>query len=63
MISEKLQEYPTGGSFLSLRAQHSFGKLVRFLRRTRIEVTQSFDFYTNLMLIPAVAARWRTCQS
>ena len=49
----EIEEYPTGGSFLSLRAQHSFGRLVRFLRRTRIEVAQSFDFYTNLMLIPA----------
>lgn len=49
----EIEEYPTGGSFLSLRAQHSFGRLVGFLRRARIEVTQSFDFYTNLMLIPA----------
>ena len=49
----EIQEYPTGGSFLTLRAQHSFGKLVRFLRRSHIEVAQSFDFYTNLMLIPA----------
>lgn len=48
----EIAEYPTGGSFLSLRAQNSFAKLVRFLRRTRIEVAQSFDFYTNLMLIP-----------
>jgi glycosyltransferase involved in cell wall biosynthesis len=49
----EIQEYPTGGSFLTLRAQHYFGKLVRFLRRSHIEVAQSFDFYTNLMLIPA----------
>jgi glycosyltransferase involved in cell wall biosynthesis len=46
-------EYPTGGSFLTLRAVHSLTRLVGFLRRTRIEVAQSFDFYTNLMLIPA----------
>ncbi len=49
----EITEYPTGGSFLNLRAQNSFVRLVRFLRRTRIEVAQSFDFYTNLMLIPA----------
>ena len=49
----EIDEYPTGGSFLSLRAQHSFGRLVGFLRRTHVEVAQSFDFYTNLMLIPA----------
>lgn len=49
----EIGEYPAGGSFLNLRAQHSFGKLVGLLRRTRIEVAQSFDFYTNLMLMPA----------
>ena len=49
----EIDQYPTGGSFLSLRAQHSFCRLVGFLRRNRIEVAQSFDFYTNLMLIPA----------
>lgn len=49
----EIDEYPMGGSFLSLRALHSFGRLVRLLRRARIEVAQSFDFYTNLMLIPA----------
>ena len=30
-----IAEYPMGGSFLSLRAQHSFGTLVAFLRRNR----------------------------
>ena len=49
----EIGEYPAGGSFLTLRAQLSLGRLMGFLRRTRIEVAQSFDFYTNLMLIPA----------
>ncbi len=49
----EIDEYPTGGSFLTLGALHSLGRLVGFLRRTRIEVAQSFDFYTNVMLIPA----------
>jgi glycosyltransferase involved in cell wall biosynthesis len=49
----EIAEYPVGGSFLTLRAQHSLGRLAGFLRRTRIEVAQSFDFYTNLMLMPA----------
>ena len=48
-----IEQYPTGGSFLTLRALDSFSRLIGLLRRTRIEVTQSFDFYTNLMLIPA----------
>jgi glycosyltransferase involved in cell wall biosynthesis len=49
----EIQEYPLGGSFLTPRAMRSFSRLVQFLRRTRIEVAQSFDFYTNLMLMPA----------
>ena len=49
----EIGEYPTGGSFLTLRAMHSFGRLTGFLRRIHIEVAHSFDFYTNVMLIPA----------
>jgi L-malate glycosyltransferase len=49
----EIQEYPLGGSFLTPRAMRSFSALVRFLRRTRIEVAQSFDFYTNILLMPA----------
>ena len=49
----EIAEYPVGGSFLTLRAQHSLGRLVRFLRRSHIEIAQSFDFYSNLVLIPA----------
>jgi len=50
---EEICEYPTGGSFLTLRTLHSLSRLVGLLRRTHIDVAQSFDFYTNLMLIPA----------
>jgi L-malate glycosyltransferase len=49
----EIEEYPLGGSFLTLRALGSLRRLLGFLRRTHIEVAQSFDFYTNLMLIPA----------
>ncbi len=49
----EIGEYPTGGGFLTLRSLRSFGSLVALLRRYRIEVAQSFDFYTNMMLIPA----------
>src|ERR1700745_1170859 len=38
----EIEEYPLGGSFLTLRALHSFWLLIRLLRRTRIEVAQSF---------------------
>lgn len=49
----EIGEYPLGGSFLTLQALHSLSRLVGLLRRTRIEVAQSFDLYTNLMLMPA----------
>ena len=49
----EIAEFSPGGGFLTMRAQHSFGRLVRFLRRTRIEVAHSFDFYSNMLLIPA----------
>jgi L-malate glycosyltransferase len=49
----EIGEYPTGGSFLTLRALRSLARLTGLLRRTRIEVAHSFDFYTNIMLIPA----------
>jgi glycosyltransferase involved in cell wall biosynthesis len=49
----EIDEFPTGGGFLTLRSLQSFARLVTFLRRNRIEVAQSFDFYTNIILIPA----------
>jgi L-malate glycosyltransferase len=49
---EDVREFPLGGSFLSLRAQRSFAALRRYLRREKVQVAQSFDFYTNLLLLP-----------
>ena len=49
----EVREYPLGGSFMTWQALHSLFSLVRSLRRARIEIAQSFDFYSNLMLIPA----------
>jgi glycosyltransferase involved in cell wall biosynthesis len=49
----EITEYPTGGSFLTMRTQHSLARLVGFLRRRRIEITQSFDFYSNILLMAA----------
>jgi glycosyltransferase involved in cell wall biosynthesis len=49
---EKTPEYNLGGSFLSSRAQHARLKLARDLIAEKITVAHSFDFYSNLMLIP-----------
>lgn len=48
----EIQEFPLGGSFASLQAQRSRFALALHLRRRKIAVAHSFDFYTNLMLLP-----------
>jgi L-malate glycosyltransferase len=50
--AEDVREFPLGGSFLSLRAQRSYAALRRYLRREKVQIAQSFDFYTNLLLLP-----------
>jgi glycosyltransferase involved in cell wall biosynthesis len=52
----KILEFPTGGSFLSWRAQISRLQLAWHLMAKGTCVVHSFDFYSNLMLIPA--AKW-----
>ncbi|MCL5289251.1 MAG: glycosyltransferase [Acidobacteria bacterium] len=47
-----ISEFRVGGSFLSVQAWKSRFALRRHLRRQEISVAHSFDFYTNLMLIP-----------
>ncbi len=47
-----IAEFPLGGSFLTWQAQRARLALARHLRARRVEVTHSFDFYSNLMLIP-----------
>jgi glycosyltransferase involved in cell wall biosynthesis len=50
---EGIEPFPVGGSLFGLQSWRSRLVLARFLRRHRIAVAQSFDFYSNLMLIPA----------
>ena len=45
--------FPAGGSLFGLRSCRSRLALARFLRQKRVAVAQSFDFYSNLMMIPA----------
>ena len=54
--TEQIVEFSPGGSFLSRKAYQVHRRLVRHLRTNSIAIAQSFDFYSNLMLIPA--ARW-----
>jgi glycosyltransferase involved in cell wall biosynthesis len=48
-----LNEFAPGGSLFGLQSWRSRLTLSRFLRQQRVAVAQSFDFYSNLMLIAA----------
>jgi glycosyltransferase involved in cell wall biosynthesis len=48
-----LYEFPVGGKLFGIRSWRSRLALRRFLLEKRIQVAHSFDFYSNLMLIPA----------
>lgn len=48
-----ISEFPVGGKLIGLRAQRSQLEIMRALRQAGIAVAHAFDFYTNMMLIPA----------
>jgi len=47
-----VSEFPIGGNLLSRQSRRSLLALAGQLRRQRIAIAHSFDFYANLMLIP-----------
>ncbi len=50
---QSIEQFPARGSLFGLRSWLSRLALALFLRRQRIAVAHAFDFYSNLMLIPA----------
>jgi L-malate glycosyltransferase len=50
---DQVPEFAVGRSLYGLRSWKSRVRLARHLRQLRMAVAHSFDFYTNLMLIPA----------
>src|SRR5579871_1410570 len=48
-----LRQFRLGGSVYGRRSIQSRWELTRVLHRSKVRVAQSFDFYSNLMLIPA----------
>ncbi len=50
---EGIVEFPPGGSLFKLRAQRARLDLSRYLRANRVVIAHSFDFYSNLMMIPS----------
>ncbi len=49
---DQIAEFPLGGSFLSRQAHRARRALGSHLRAHQVGVAHSFDFYSNLMLIP-----------
>lgn len=49
---EDVAEFDVGGSFFNLQAQRARLALARHLRAHKVCIAHSFDFYSNLMLIP-----------
>jgi glycosyltransferase involved in cell wall biosynthesis len=49
----EIYQSPLGGSLYGLRSLQSRWELMRHLRERDVAVAHSFDFYANLMLIPA----------
>jgi glycosyltransferase involved in cell wall biosynthesis len=50
---ENVARFPLGGSLFGWRALRTRLNLRRHLRENHVQVAHSFDFYTNLTLIPA----------
>src|ERR1035437_537139 len=50
-----VSEFDLGGSFHNLKAVRSGIRLARHLRREKISVAHSFDFYTNVLLITSAS--------
>jgi glycosyltransferase involved in cell wall biosynthesis len=51
-----ISEFDVHGNFLSRQAQHARQALKQQLRQQDVAIAHSFDFYSNLMLLPV--ARW-----
>jgi glycosyltransferase involved in cell wall biosynthesis len=49
-------EFNVGGSFFARRAPRAYWNLAQHLRARRVAIAHSFDFYSNLMMIPIAKA-------
>ena len=49
----RVQPFPLGGSLYGWQAGRTLLRLRRHLRQRNVEIAHAFDFYTNLILIPA----------
>jgi glycosyltransferase involved in cell wall biosynthesis len=49
----EIAEFPPGGSLFRLQSHRARLAIARFMRQNRSVVAHAFDFYTNLMMVPA----------
>lgn len=49
----EVMEFPLGGNLYGLRSMQARWQLARYLRRAGTLIVHAFDFYSNLVLIPA----------
>jgi L-malate glycosyltransferase len=49
----EIPEFPPGGRMIGVTAQRAQWAMLREMRRANIAVAHAFDFYTNLLLLPA----------
>ena len=49
----QIPEFPLGGRLIGFQAQRAQLAVIRHMHRQNIAVAHAFDFYTNLMLVPA----------
>jgi L-malate glycosyltransferase len=49
----EIPEFPPGGSLFRMQSLRARVEMGRHLRRNRTVVAHAFDFYTNLMMVPA----------
>jgi len=50
---ERALEFPVGGSLYGVRSLQARRELARYLRESGVAVAHAFDFYTNVLMIPA----------
>ena len=49
----EIPEFPVAGSLFTLQSLRARRSMARFMRERQVQVAHAFDFYSNLMLIPA----------
>ncbi len=49
----EIPEFPVGGSLFKVQSLRARRSMARFMRERQVQVAHAFDFYSNLMLIPA----------